>query len=315
MDTIAVVNKNVAYGVLAACGAQTLVGASAAVSVLLVNYPVLGGQALRYAVATLIFLMIARAQGIVLVKLDRRDVLRLMLLSATGLVGFNVCILLALRYTQPTTLGTVIGCTPIVLALATPLLEGQRPGLRLVGAAVLVSLGAAIAQGFGGGDPIGFLLAAGALAGGVLFSLLAVPLLPKLGALRLSMYVCGAAVPMLLLAGILADGSGVVRMPTVQELLALAYLSLLLSALAFLLWYSAIVRLGADRAGLFTGLVPVAAAGASMALGTGRPSGAQLVGMALVVFGVLVGLGAKSASRPEGAHGDLRRAARAGPMR
>jgi len=286
------VDKKIASGVLAASAAQTLVGASAAISALLLNYPVLGGQAVRYACAALIFFAIARFRQLPWVGLDVAAWLRLLALSATGLVGFNVCILLALRYTPPTTLGTVIGCTPIALALATPLLAGERPSARLVGAAVLVSLGAGVAQGFGGGSPIGFLFSAGALAGEVLFSLLAVALLPKLGALRLSMYVCAAAVPMLVVSGLAVDGAAVLRMPTVPELLALAYLVFFLSVCAFLLWYTALPRLGADRAGLFTGLIPVAAAGASIALGTGHPGAAELLGTALVTLGVLTGLGA-----------------------
>jgi hypothetical protein len=40
------------------------------------------------------------------------------------------------------------------------------------------------------------------------------------------------------------------------------------TAVAFLLWYGGVVRLGADRAGLFAGVMPVAGYVAGVALGT-----------------------------------------------
>ncbi|WP_394823014.1 DMT family transporter [Pendulispora albinea] len=296
-------DRAMARGVAAACGAQCILGASAAVSALLVKYPVFGAQAIRYTVAALILVGIARARGLRFVPLDRRDTLRLLLLAMTGLVGFNVCIQLSLRYTAPTTLGTLIACTPVVLALVTPLLERERPSLQLLGAGALVSSGAAITQGFGGGHPLGFLFASGALAGEVLFSLLAVPLLPKLGPFRLSAYLCVVAIPMFLALGLIVDGSNVVRVPTRIELASLIYLTVVLSALAFLLWYSGLSRLGAERAGLFTGIVPIVAAATSALLGTGRPGVVELVGAVLVGAGVVAGLRAKPrASREAPAH-------------
>ena len=44
------------------------------------------------------------------------------------------------------------------------------------------------------------------------------------------------------------------------DLLAAAHLAVVVTALAFVLWYGAVARLGAARAGLFTGVVPVTAA-------------------------------------------------------
>ncbi|WP_394847087.1 DMT family transporter [Pendulispora brunnea] len=285
-------DRGIARGVAAASVAQWILGSSAAVSALLVAYPVFGGQAIRYALAALILFGICRFRGLSFVPLRGFDLVRLVLLAATGLVGFNVCIQLALRYTAPTTLGTIIGCTPVVLALVTPLLARKPPSLRLLGAGAVVSVGAGIAQGFGGGHPLGFLFSAGALAGEVLFSLLAVSLLPKLGPLRLSTYLCVLAVPMFAIIGIAVDGSNVLRMPTNAELFALTYLTLILSALGFLVWYSALERLGAARTGLFCGLAPVAAAATSAMLGTGRPGPAEIAGTLLVAIGVVYGIGA-----------------------
>jgi drug/metabolite transporter (DMT)-like permease len=127
-----------------------------------------------------------------------------------------------------------------------------------------------------------------ALACEACFSLLALPLLPKLGPIRVS--ASTVAVPMLLLVGVVADGGGVLRMPTAAEAIALLYLGTIISAGAFLLWYGALPRLGADRAGLFAGVLPVGAIVTTALLGLGVPTLAELAGVALVIAGLLVGL-------------------------
>ena len=57
-----------------------------------------------------------------------------------------------------------------------------------------------------------------------------------------------------------------------------------------MLWYTAVTRLGADRAGLFTGVVPVTAAVGGVLLGAPAPAPVVWAGMALVAVGLGVGL-------------------------
>ena len=285
-------------GITQAAVAMTIVGTLTAVSATISHYPVYGGQAVRYAVAAVILLGVARLRG----RRRHGTAARwewplVALLAATGLAGFNVCIVEGTRYTSPATIGTVVGSVPIVLALAAPLMDGRRPAPRIVVAAAVVTTGAGVANGLGGGGLTGFLLALGALAGEVCFSLLALPLLPRLGAVRVSAYSAAAAVPMLFATGLLVDGGHVLRTPTWNETAGLAYLSLVVTAGAFILWYDALGRIGADRAGLFAGLIPVSAVLTTMALGLRPPGNAELAGALLVGLGVVVGL-TRSADRP-----------------
>ena len=78
------------------------------------------------------------------------------------------------------------------------------------------------------------------------------------------------------------------------DLLAAAHLAAFVTALAFVLWYTAVSRIGADRAGLFTGVVPVTAAVGGIVLGGPAPVPLVWTGMALVAAGLVVGLHAKS---------------------
>ncbi|MFF5898062.1 DMT family transporter [Streptomyces argenteolus] len=273
-----------------AAAAMLLVGTSTAVSATIADYPVLSGQALRYALAAAILLAVVRHRRLPRAGLTYRDVLLLLALAATGLAGFNIFLVEATRHASPAVIGTVVGAIPIVLALVGPLTERRRPAARIVGAAVVVTLGAAVAAGFGGGSLRGVLLSLGALAGEVAFSLLALPLLPKLGPLRVAAYPAALAVPMLLAAGIALDGTSSLRLPTPTEAVAFGYLGVLVTATAFFLWYDALRRLGAARAGLFAGLVPAGALVTTVALGLGEAGVADVAGALIVGAGVLIGL-------------------------
>jgi drug/metabolite transporter (DMT)-like permease len=68
-------------------------------------------------------------------------------------------------------------------------------------------------------------------------------------------------------------------------------MAVLTTATAFVLWYRGVVTLGADRAGLFTGVMPVAGVVASVVLGTAAWSASALGGAVLCAAGLLIGLG------------------------
>ncbi|MFD0888575.1 EamA family transporter, partial [Streptosporangium algeriense] len=142
------------------------------------------------------------------------------------------------------------------------------------------------------------LLALGALGGEVGFSLLAIPLLPKLGAVRVAAYSAAVSVPLLLVAGFVVDGPRMLRVPSPSEAAALAYLAVVVTAFAFFCWYDALPRLGAERAGLFSGFLPLGTIVATVVLGTGHPGWPEFAGAALVVVGLLLGLQPVSPSIP-----------------
>ncbi|MFI9595067.1 hypothetical protein [Nonomuraea sp. NPDC052265] len=74
---------------LAAGSAMLLVGTSTGVSATVAAYPVFTGQALRYALAAVILLLVVRRQRLPRVRLNARDVLLLFALAGTGLAGFE----------------------------------------------------------------------------------------------------------------------------------------------------------------------------------------------------------------------------------
>jgi drug/metabolite transporter (DMT)-like permease len=124
-------------------------------------------------------------------SIERAQLPRLFLLSSVGLAGFNVFLIAVLRRADAGSVGVVVGAVPVPLALLGPLLERRRPSAGMVAAALVVTVGAAVVQ-WGGGEMTfsGFCLAFGAMVCEVAFTLLAVPLLGRLGPIGVSMYAC-----------------------------------------------------------------------------------------------------------------------------
>jgi drug/metabolite transporter (DMT)-like permease len=302
----------VTIGYLLAAVAMTALGSSVAASALLVDYPVFTGQALRYGLATVILVALARGR---LLRPDLPQLLQLAALAALGLAGFNVLLIAALGEADPAVVAVVVGAVPVVLAVVGPVVSGERLSRRVLGAAVVVTAGVAAVQW---GEPrfsaLGLLFALGALACEAAFSLLAVPLLGRLRPIGVATYASALAVPMLLATAIVADGGGAFVPPRVDDAAALVYLAVVVTAAAFVAWYSAIERVGAARAGLFAGLVPIAALATLAGIGLTLITPLRLVGALVVCGGVLLGV-----SRPVGgrytARWEALRSPRRGPPR
>ena len=283
-------------GALLAGTGTVLAGTSFAATSLLTNYPFLSGQALRFAVGALVLAVILLWTRARWPRPTARDLGLLALLAATGLVGFNLASLAALRSSEPAALGVVVGCTPLVVALAGPLMARRRLSAPMLGAALLVVVGAAVVIGLGSTTPAGFGFALLAMLGETAFTVLAVPVLPRLGPVVVSAYVCVlAAVEMAVLA-LVVEFPQSLRLPSPHEALALGYLAIVITAVAFICYYAGIQRLGAERTSLFAGLIPVAAAFAAPVVGTGTLGLAQVLGSLLVGIGITVGMAALPAT-------------------
>jgi drug/metabolite transporter (DMT)-like permease len=217
-------------GPLYATTATSAISLSVAVSKLLLHYPVLSAQAVRYAIGAAALLAVARLLHQRLPRPTGRDLALLLALGAVGLAGFNSLLLAALARAEPAAVGVVVGCVPILLALAGPLLARRAPSGQVVAAAVVAAVGAGVVQGAGQATAAGLAAAAGALAAEALFSLLAVPLLPRLGPLAVAAYACLAAVVLLGIGAPLLDGPVALRVPTAGEAGAVAFLGLVVTA-------------------------------------------------------------------------------------
>jgi drug/metabolite transporter (DMT)-like permease len=283
-------------GALSALAATLALGGSFAVTPFLLDYPVYAGQALRYAVAAVFLTAVSSRDQRERWVVTPRELAQLAALALTGLVGFNVALIEGLRSTDPATMGTVVGASPIIMATLGPLIEGRRLSQRILLAALVVVTGSALTYGAGSANGRGLVCALVALVCESAFSLIAIPLLPRLGPVALSAYVTGLAAVMLAVAAVAAAPLRPFPRPNLGEAAALAYLALVVTAFAFIAWYTGVARLGAARAGLFIALLPVTAALGAVALGTGTLTWTQALGTSLVALGLVVGGAGATAS-------------------
>jgi drug/metabolite transporter (DMT)-like permease len=282
-----------ASGALAAC----IVGGSVPVTGMLADYPVLSGQAVRYAIGAVALYGWLRHLGRRLPGPGLRDVLGLAGMVAFGMLGFNAALLAAQRYAEPGFVAAMLGGTPLFLALVVPALRGRRPALRALVGATLVVSGVFVLSGGGSWHGPGLLLSVLALLGEVMFTVSGAGVTRRLGVVEASTWASAAAAVIGAVLSTVLSGPAAWPEPTRREWVALAVLGVLVTAVAFVGWYSAVTTLGADRAGVLIGLMPVAGLLTSVLLGAQPVTATGIGGALLVGVGCVVGLRRSSGRR------------------
>jgi drug/metabolite transporter (DMT)-like permease len=269
---------------------MVLVGSSVAISRTLVAAPLLTAQAIRYGVASVVLLILARACGARITRPRGREWLWLASISATGLVLFNIAIVRGVAQTGPAMIAVAVACVPVLLSVLGPLLQRQAPRRQVVLAAVVVTAGAVLVEGAGRVSAAGLAWAGVALACEASFTLLAIPVLGRHGAWGVSVHSVWIGAVMLTVLGLVTEGPAAAARLTPSDFAAVAYLAVLVTVVAFVLWYSTVAALGPARAGVLTGIAPVSAALTGMATGSRGPSPAMWAGIAVVMAGLAAGL-------------------------
>ena len=265
------------------------VGGSVAVSSVLAGAPVFTAEAVRYGGACLILVALARLAGRRLSRPRGAEWLWLSGIAVTGLVVFNLALVEGSRHAEPAVLGVAVACVPALLAVIGPLLEGSRPRSSLVAAALVVTCGAGLVQGLGRTDAIGVAWAAVVFGCEAAFTLLAIPVLGRHGPWGVSVHATWLATAMFGVLAAVREGPAAVTRLSQPDWLAVGYLAVAVTAAAFVLWYSSVRRLGASRAGLLTGIAPVAAAATGLLLGGAAPRPLVWAGIAVVAAGLAFG--------------------------
>jgi drug/metabolite transporter (DMT)-like permease len=269
------------------------VGGSVAVSGVLAGGPLLTAEAVRYAAACLLLVVMARITGRSLAMPRGAEWLWLSGIAATGLLMFNIGLVEGAGHAEPAALGVAVACVPSLLAAIGPLLEGSRPRASAMTAALVVTCGAALVQGVGRADAIGVAWAAVVFGCEAAFTLLAIPVLRRHGPWGVSVHATWLAAVMFAALGAAREGpwipAAAARLGPAQWL-AVGYLAVAVTAAAFVMWYTSVGRLGAGRAGLLAGVAPVAAAATGVLLGGPAPRPPVWAGIAVVGAGLVLGL-------------------------
>ncbi len=273
-----------------AATASILVGAAVPVTGLLDAYPVLSAQAIRYAIGAVLLLgwLLATGRGVPVPA--ARDLVGLGVMVGFGMLGFNAAILVGQRYATPGFVAAVLGASPLVLAVLAPALRGRRPSPFAVGGAVLVGTGVVVLSGGGSWHGPGLALALVVMGCEAAFTLGGVGVVARLGAVAASMWSCVLAAAAGAVLTTAAHGTAAWPAPTTTELLAIVVLGSLVTAVAFGCWYTGVSVLGADRAGVLIGLMPLAGLVAAVVLGRQPLTFVAACGALVVAAGCALGL-------------------------
>jgi drug/metabolite transporter (DMT)-like permease len=270
--------------------AMALVGGSVGVSRTLTGAPLFAAQAIRYAAAAGVLLAVARLARVPILRPRGREWLWLAGIAATGLVLFNVAVVRGVAHAEPVVIAVAVACVPVLLGLIGPMAERQAPSGKILLAALVVTGGSALVEGAGRTDATGVAWAAVALLCESAFTLLAVPVLPRHGAWGVSVHSAWIGTLMLIVLGGVTEGPAAVTRLTAADWAAMGYLALMVTAVAFVLWYSTVAALGAGPVGLLTGVAPVSAAVTGMVTGGQAPRLLVWLGILVVICGLAAGL-------------------------
>lgn len=276
----------VASGALAA----VLVGGSVPVTGLLEHYPVLSGQAIRYGIGTVVLYVWLRWTGRRLPRPTSRDLVGIAGMVGLGMLGFNAVQLAAQRWATPGFVAAMLGGTPLFLALLAPALRGRRPALSALVGAVGVVTGVVVLSGGGSWHGPGLVLSLLVLLGEVMFTVSGAGVTKRLGVLETCVLACLAATVIGAVSSTVIDGRDAWPMPTGTEAVALLVLGLLVTAVAFCAWYTSVTVLGADRAGVLIGLMPLSGFAVSVLVGAQPVTVVGVGGALLVGAGCAIGL-------------------------
>lgn len=282
---------------------MALVGSSVSLSRSLVDAPLFAVQAVRYTAAALLLLALARAARVPVLRPRGLEWLWLAGIAATGLVLFNVAVVRGVAHAEPAVIAVAVASVPVLLGVVGPLLERRRPSRRVLWAAPVVVAGAVLVEGTGRTDAAGVGWAALALGCEAGFTLLAVPVLRRHGPWGVSVHAVWMGAVMLAGLTVVFERPADLASLGTGQWAAAAYLAVMVTAVAFLLWYRTVAAVGAGRAGLLTGIAPLAAAGAGALTGSGLPGPAVWLGLAVVVVGLAAGLRPEHVAAAEPAPG------------
>jgi drug/metabolite transporter (DMT)-like permease len=269
--------------------AIAMVGGSVAISGVLATAPMYTAEAIRYTVACLLLVLFARVAGQRLVMPRGTEWPWLGGVALTGSVLFNIALVQGSGHAEPAVLGVSVACVPPLLAVLGPLADGRRPSRAGLAAALVVTCGAALVTGLGRTDAIGVGWAAVVWGCDAAFTLLAMPVLGRHGPWGVSVHATWIAAVVYGVIGLVHEGPAAVTQIRPDVWLAVGYLAVI-TAVAFVLWYSAVGRLGAGRAGLLGGVAPIAAAATGVLLGGPAPRPLVWAGVAVVLAGLTLGL-------------------------
>ncbi|MDQ4045413.1 MAG: DMT family transporter [Chloroflexota bacterium] len=274
--------------------AMLIVGTSVVASKIVVEtMPIYTASALRFLIAGIVLLVLVRHTGGI-PPLPGRLHLIVALQALAGLVVFNAMLLLGLDRTTAIASGIITSSTPAVIALMSVMVGDRLKRGGWLGV-ILAMLGILIVNLFGTDEAasasqpfLGAVLVSLAVVGEALYTVLGKIAAPSLRPVPMATLV--TVYGFLLFLPLAATDIGDLRpgeIP-VSGWLALLYLALIVTVVAFALWFQGLQRVPASMAGAFTGMIPVGTILATAIFLDEPVTLLHVLGVVVVVVGIVL---------------------------
>ncbi len=222
------------------------------------------GSFLRFAVASLLLLVMTwQAEGRLPIP-RRKQMIPLLLLGITGVAAYNIFFFLGLKIIPASRASLIVATNPVFIALGSALLFKDRltPGrmagiaLCLTGAIVVISRGdiiALLSHGIGQGET--FIL--GCIVSWVSYSLVGRGVLKEISPLAAVTYACLIGTCLLAVPAVFEGMFSAFTGYSLTSWLGILFLGILGTVVGFIWYYEGIKTLGPTRAAVFINFVPV----------------------------------------------------------
>jgi len=267
------------------------------------DFPEVSFNALRLLLAATVFLVAIAVQGKP-ARLTGREWQRVAVLGVIGHFLYQLCFLGGVARTPVANSSLIFGCTPVAVALMSAAAGYERvTPVRLMGA-LLSFVGIYIIAGhraaISGSTALGDAMVFAGMLCWSLYSVLAQPLLKRHSPLVVTGWSIAIGAALYTLIAIPGFRTTPWREISTLSWVLMAASSLLALAFSYMVWYTAVQRIGSSRTAIYSNLTPIAAMIVA-ALWLREPIGVrQVLGAVTILGGVFVTRLAASTAPPEG---------------
>ncbi|HET7460028.1 MAG TPA: DMT family transporter [Longimicrobium sp.] len=249
-------------------------------------------NAVRFCIASALVALVLRARGGLGLP-AREHRWRIVGLGVLGNVLYQLCFVVGLSRTRAGSASLILALTPVITALLSTLIGHERPGARTWGGAALSITGVALVTGTGLSVDgthglVGDLILVAASLLWAMYTVGSRGMVRVYGSVRTTAWTMWVGTALLVPLGVPELSRTEWGALDWRAWGGLVFSAVFAIALAYLIWYRGVERIGNTRTAIFSNLTPVVAMAAAAVLLNERPSPWALLGAALTLTGVMV---------------------------
>jgi len=231
-------------------------------------------------------------------KLSKRDFILLFLQTLIGTFLYRIFLLNGLKFTNALESGIITSTGPAVMAVLSIIFLKEKFAINKLLGILLTVCGILAMHIFVGADNKEVVEQSNSILGGVLvflsvvaaslFSVLAKPISPKITPIVISSFVSVTGFILFLPMALLDLQNLNENSFDLKNILSVIYYGVVVTVIAFLLWFEGLKKIEISTAGIFMGIIPVSSTILSIVFLGEELSIAHLIGGLLVILGILI---------------------------